>query len=214
VDNRDHVQCETDDAVVGTSEDTHPARRSGFLDDELMRIRAKMLGICLPNCCCQCHFTGEKTWRVNPLAQVLGSFVVNMGAIPIFQAARCDKAECMRRRPSISVEYYVPAWISRWGLYSRSACTSLAGFGATLHFTVRRVMDREEVNLIFGRVEQEDTERLKDLLRRRPCYPFDVNAAGNSMLLVGASLLHATPLRANWLPRLHSGVSGLTVWAC
>ncbi|KAJ9141653.1 Pfs domain-containing protein [Pleurostoma richardsiae] len=181
-DNSGHVQHETEDAVMKTAGDAHATSQSRFLDDELIRIQAKMLGICLPNCRCQCHFTGEKTWRVNPLAQVLGSFVVNMGAIPIFQAARCDKDECMRRRPSISVEYYVPAWLCRWGLYSRSSVTSMAGFGATLHFTVRRIMDPEEASLIFGRVEQEDTERLKDLLRRRPCYPFDEDAAGNSML--------------------------------
>lgn len=97
---------------------------------------------CRNTCKCRCHEQSQiRTSGL--LSKIVGNFFLSYNYLPILKPRSCNRPTCLRNpKDSISLSFILPSWMLRKRLAFFLSWSSVAGAGATLHYSVPRLNDR------------------------------------------------------------------------
>ncbi|KIW28409.1 uncharacterized protein PV07_08076 [Cladophialophora immunda] len=135
---------------------------------------------CNVSCHCQCHFNRMQLRSPRWLSCALGNFFLSYDCLPVPGRWKCDQAQCSRSSSSLHVSYHLPRWLIDRALSLTASFDGLTGGGATIHFTVPRILGMR--NILWKYISMDDVVCVEKLLRETRHRPTDMNEYGHSLL--------------------------------
>jgi hypothetical protein len=190
--------------VIGNPQDPHQCSRRSSIDsfhsavssssdseDSLLSITGTLAaGRCDPFCPCQCHISSQvktPSW----VKHILGTMTVHGNGSVLMKRRPCNKSCRRGGAASLSFSYLAPAWtlLKSWNLYVQAQSIH------TLKFTVHtpRVIGSDAI--VWSIIELGKLSYLQNMISERLTSPYDVTAAGESLLNV--SLPHFVCRKTN-----------------